>query len=50
MSCSKNFLDRDRLARLHGIPFARLGRHIRYDLADLDQALLVTKQPPNDPD
>lgn len=36
LGCCRNFLDRDRVDRLHGIPFARLGRHIRYDRLDLD--------------
>ena len=39
LGCSENFLDKDRLTRLHGVPFTRLGRHIRYDLADLDAFL-----------
>ena len=39
LGCSENFLARDRLYRLHGIPFCRLGRHIRYDVADLDSFL-----------
>jgi len=43
LDCSRNFLDRDRLTRLDGIPFAKLGRHIRYDIADLDAYLERTK-------
>ena len=43
LGCSRNFLDRDRLSRLHGIRFARLGRHIRYDVADLDAFLEASK-------
>jgi len=44
LGCSRNFLDKDRTSRLHGIPFARLGRHIRYDVADLDTFLERTKE------
>ena len=36
LGCSKNFLDKDRITRLHGIPWSRLGRHIKYDQFDLD--------------
>lgn len=43
LSCSRSFLDQDRLSRLHEIPFARLGRHIRYDMADLDAYLERSK-------
>ena len=43
LDCSRNFLDKDRQTRLHGIPFSRLGRHIRYDVADLDAFLERTK-------
>lgn len=43
LGCSKAFLDKDRVTRLHGIPFARLGRHIRYDKADLDAFLERSK-------
>lgn len=43
LGCCKSFLDKDRLTRLHGIPFARLGRHIRYDRADLDAFLERSK-------
>lgn len=39
LGCSKNFLDKDRVTRLHGIPFTRLGRHIRYDRLKLDAFL-----------
>lgn len=39
LGCSRNFLDKDRLTRIHNIPFSRLGRHIRYDIADLDAFL-----------
>ena len=40
----KNFLDKDRLSRLHGIPFARLGKLIRYDARDLDIFLESRKE------
>jgi len=43
IGCSENFLDKDRLTRLHCIPFYRLGRHIRYDLNDLDDILAQSK-------
>lgn len=39
LGCSRAFLDKDRQTRLHDIPFTRLGRHIRYDVADLDAYL-----------
>ena len=35
----ENFLDKDRLTGLHGIPFHRLGRLVRYDLNELDDWL-----------
>lgn len=44
LNCSKNFLDKDRLTRLHGIPFTTLGRKILYDIADLDAFLTQRKQ------
>lgn len=43
LGCSRNFLDKDRVTRLHGIPFAKLGRHIRYDVTDLDAFLEQSK-------
>ena len=43
LGCSRNFLDKDRVTRLHGIPFCHLGRHIRYDQADLDAFMERTK-------
>jgi excisionase family DNA binding protein len=43
LGCSRNFLDKDRVHRLHGIPFCRLGRHIRYDQFDLDAYLEGSK-------
>ncbi len=33
---SKAFLNKDRVYRLHGIPFIKLGRRILYRLSDLD--------------
>lgn len=39
IGCSPSFLDKDRVTGLHGIPFTRLGRHIRYDRFDLDAYL-----------
>lgn len=39
LGCSRNFLDKDRVSRLHGIPYSRLGRHIRYDRIRLDAFL-----------
>jgi len=46
LGCSRNFLDKNRVTRLHNIPFARLGRHIRYDRADLDAFLERSKTQP----
>ncbi len=43
LGCSRNFLDKDRVTRLHGIPFSRLGRHIRYSRAALDAYLEGTQ-------
>ncbi len=43
LKCSRNFLDKDRVTRLHGIPFARLGRHIRYSRDALDAYLESTQ-------
>lgn len=42
LGCSRNFLDKDRVTRLHGIPFAKLGRHIRYSRKALDAYLEST--------
>ena len=39
LDCSKSFLDKDRTERTPKIPFSRLGRHIRYDVYDLDAFL-----------
>ncbi len=36
LNCCKNFLDKDRLTHLHGIPYFRLGRKILYKAEDLD--------------
>lgn len=44
LKCCRNFLDKDRITGLHGIPFARLGRHIRYDVSDLDAWLERSKE------
>ena len=39
LGCSRSFLDKDRTTGLHGIPFCRMGRHIRYNVAGLDNFL-----------
>ena len=44
LDCSRNLLDKDRITNLLGIPYARLGRHIRYDVNDLDAFLEASKQ------
>lgn len=44
LGCSETFLNQDRVTRLHNIPFARLGRHIRYDVRDLDAFLEHSKK------
>jgi len=44
LRCSKNFLDRDRIEKLHGIPYSHLGRHIRYNRVDLDRFLESNKR------
>ena len=44
LGCSAAFLEKERVTRLHGIPFTRLGRHIRYDKADLDAYLEQNKE------
>ncbi len=36
LGCSQAFLNKDRGARLLGIPFCRMGRHIRYERSQLD--------------
>lgn len=43
LGCSRNFLDKDRITKLHGIRFSRLGRHVRYDREDLDAFLEAHK-------
>lgn len=48
LKCSRNFLDKDRLTKLHGIRFSRLGRHVRYDREDLDAFLESYKEQPVD--
>lgn len=48
LGCSRNFLDKDRIGKLHGIRFSRLGRHVRYDRADLDAFLEASKEQPAD--
>lgn len=48
LGCSRNFLDKDRGTKLHGIRFTRLGRHVRYDREDLDAFLESFKEQPAD--
>ena len=36
IKCCKNLLDRDRSSRKLGIPYYKLGRHVRYRRSDLD--------------
>ena len=43
LNCSRSFLSKDRVTGLHGIPFYRLGRHIRYNIDDLDDFLLRSR-------
>jgi excisionase family DNA binding protein len=43
INCSVAFLERDRVTRLHGIPFSRLGRCVRYDKLELDKFLERSK-------
>jgi len=43
LGCSRNFLDKARLSRLHAIPYCRLGRHVRYLASDLDDWLKSSK-------
>ncbi|MDR1397645.1 MAG: helix-turn-helix domain-containing protein [Desulfarculales bacterium] len=43
LQCSESFLHQDRHTRLHGIPFSRLGRHVRYRQSDLDEFLECAK-------
>lgn len=40
----KSFLDKDRVTRLHGVPFTRLGRRILYDVRALDAFLERNQQ------
>ena len=44
LGCSTTFLEKNRVTKLHNIPFSRLGRHIRYDRADLDAFLERNKE------
>lgn len=39
LGCSRSLLDKDRITGLLGIPFSRLGRHIRYSRKSLDAYL-----------
>ena len=43
LDCSRSFLSKDRVTGLHGIPFYRLGRHIRYNIDDLDDFLMRSR-------
>jgi hypothetical protein len=43
LQCSESFLHQDRHSRVHGIPFSRLGRHVRYRQSDLDEFLEHSK-------
>jgi len=40
LKVSSAFLNEDRCYRKHGIPFTRVGRHIRYNKSELDAFLL----------
>lgn len=42
LGCSRSLLDKDRVTKLLGIPYSRLGRHIRYRRTELD-AYLTSK-------
>lgn len=44
LGCAKSTLEKDRVYRLLGIPFAKLGRCIRYDQQDLDAYLESRKE------
>ena len=39
LGCSRSLLDKDRVTKLLGIPYSRLGRHIRYSRTELDAYL-----------
>ena len=39
IGCSQAFLHKDRLTKIHRIPYSRLGRSIRYDRLALDEYL-----------
>lgn len=42
LGCSRSMLDKDRITGLHGIPFYRFGRLIRYSRKALDAYLEST--------
>ena len=44
LGCSVTFLATDRMTRRHGIPFCRVGRVVRYDIAELDAWLKANRQ------
>lgn len=44
LGCSVNFLATDRCTRRHGIPFARVGRVVRYDRVELDAWLKANRE------
>ena len=48
LGCSRNFLDKDRCSRLHGIAYSRLGRHVRYFTGDLDDFLVRNRVQPGE--
>ncbi|MDL2226235.1 helix-turn-helix domain-containing protein [Deltaproteobacteria bacterium OttesenSCG-928-M10] len=43
IGCCRSLLDKDRSSRVHGIPFSKFGRVVRYDLEDLDAFLQSRK-------
>jgi excisionase family DNA binding protein len=43
LGSSTNFLAKDRITRLLAIPFYRMGRHIRYDLDELDEFIEASR-------
>ena len=46
LGCSSVYLERDRVTRLHGILFSKMGWHIKYAAADLDALLERNKEKP----
>jgi hypothetical protein len=44
LDVSENFLAKDRMTKLHGIPFSKCGRLIRYDFDLLDDWLDSRRQ------